>query len=527
MLLHPWVGHRCDVELARRGDRRRLLLVGCALPLAVRRAVRRARRASPARRPPPGSRCASSPGNLLFAAYQVPYLATPADLRIGYHERTRLMAFRMVVLTLGILVSGLLAPLLAGGDTATRGGYLRMGGAAGGRDAGRHAGRGRRDRPAAPAGAGPAAAAPRHGGWRALAASLRDRQFRWLVGAYLAMSTTTHLVLAGVPYYAEYELGRPRLTTVLVAAFVAPALLVTPAGWWWPAGSASSGRCWPPRSPSRSARWCCAVGRPAGLPVLVAAVAVLGVAFAGMQLLPFSMVPDVIRAAGDATGAGTYTGVWTATEATGARPRPVRVRALPGRRRLRRLHAPGRRSAQSGAALAAIRLRLRTAAGRGRWSSRCCCNAATVMIDASGEPLEENIRITRQVVDAAHARGISVEAELGQLGGVEEHVQVDEKNAHLTDPAEAEIFVQGIGLRQPGRGHRHQPRGLQVQRRTRGCTSTWPPRSRSGCPASRWSCTARRRCRRRRWRASTRPAAPSREPRAWTRTSSPRPCRWA
>jgi fructose-bisphosphate aldolase, class II len=66
---------------------------------------------------------------------------------------------------------------------------------------------------------------------------------------------------------------------------------------------------------------------------------------------------------------------------------------------------------------------------------------SSVMIDASHEPLEENIRITRQVVEAAHARGISVEAELGQLGGVEEHVQVDEKNAHLTDPAEAETFV--------------------------------------------------------------------------------------
>jgi fructose-bisphosphate aldolase class II len=70
---------------------------------------------------------------------------------------------------------------------------------------------------------------------------------------------------------------------------------------------------------------------------------------------------------------------------------------------------------------------------------------SSVMIDASGEPLEENIRITKQVVDAAHARGISVEAELGQLGGVEEHVQVDEKNAHLTDPAEAEVFVRESG----------------------------------------------------------------------------------
>ena len=70
---------------------------------------------------------------------------------------------------------------------------------------------------------------------------------------------------------------------------------------------------------------------------------------------------------------------------------------------------------------------------------------SSVMIDASSEPLEENIRITKEVVKAAHARGISVEAELGQLGGVEEHVQVEEKNAHLTDPAEAEVFVKESG----------------------------------------------------------------------------------
>jgi fructose-bisphosphate aldolase class II len=70
---------------------------------------------------------------------------------------------------------------------------------------------------------------------------------------------------------------------------------------------------------------------------------------------------------------------------------------------------------------------------------------SSVMIDASGEPLEENIRITRRVVEAAHAKGISVEAELGRLGGVEEHVQVDEKNANLTDPDEAEVFVRESG----------------------------------------------------------------------------------
>src|SRR5437588_5632189 len=66
---------------------------------------------------------------------------------------------------------------------------------------------------------------------------------------------------------------------------------------------------------------------------------------------------------------------------------------------------------------------------------------SSVMIDASHEEFDENVAITRRVVDAAHARNISVEAELGMLGGVEEHIKVDEKNARLTDPNEAAEFV--------------------------------------------------------------------------------------
>jgi fructose-bisphosphate aldolase class II len=67
------------------------------------------------------------------------------------------------------------------------------------------------------------------------------------------------------------------------------------------------------------------------------------------------------------------------------------------------------------------------------------------MIDASHDPLEENIAITKRVVEAAHAKGLSVEAELGMLGGVEEDIQVDEKNANLTDPDEAEYFIKQSG----------------------------------------------------------------------------------
>jgi len=70
---------------------------------------------------------------------------------------------------------------------------------------------------------------------------------------------------------------------------------------------------------------------------------------------------------------------------------------------------------------------------------------SAVMIDASHEPFEENIAITKRVVDAAHAKGISVEAELGMLGGVEEDIKVEEGNACLTDPAEAEDFVKRTG----------------------------------------------------------------------------------
>ncbi len=71
---------------------------------------------------------------------------------------------------------------------------------------------------------------------------------------------------------------------------------------------------------------------------------------------------------------------------------------------------------------------------------------SSVMIDASHEDFEENIAITKRVVDAAHAKGIVVEAELGQLGGVEEHVAVDEADAKLTDPDQAKEFVARTGV---------------------------------------------------------------------------------
>ncbi len=71
---------------------------------------------------------------------------------------------------------------------------------------------------------------------------------------------------------------------------------------------------------------------------------------------------------------------------------------------------------------------------------------SSVMIDASHENFETNIATTGRVVEAAHAKGLVVEAELGQLGGVEEHVKVEEANAKLTDPDQAKEFVERTGV---------------------------------------------------------------------------------
>ncbi|MHC4104168.1 MAG: class II fructose-1,6-bisphosphate aldolase [Planctomycetota bacterium] len=73
----------------------------------------------------------------------------------------------------------------------------------------------------------------------------------------------------------------------------------------------------------------------------------------------------------------------------------------------------------------------------------------SVMIDASHKPFEENIALTKQVVEYAHARDVVVEAELGQLGGIEEDVvgvSEDDISKHLADPNQVEEFVAKTGV---------------------------------------------------------------------------------
>ncbi len=69
----------------------------------------------------------------------------------------------------------------------------------------------------------------------------------------------------------------------------------------------------------------------------------------------------------------------------------------------------------------------------------------SVMIDASKYDFEENVAITKKVVEYAHSKGVVVEAELGKLAGIEDNVKVDEKDSAYTDPDQALEFVERTG----------------------------------------------------------------------------------
>lgn len=70
----------------------------------------------------------------------------------------------------------------------------------------------------------------------------------------------------------------------------------------------------------------------------------------------------------------------------------------------------------------------------------------SVMYDGSHHPLDENIRETKRVVDAAHSAGVDVEGELGRIGGTEDELTVDEREAMLASPAEAKRMVEETGI---------------------------------------------------------------------------------
>ncbi len=312
VLVNPFVGALSDRSRLRGGPRRPFLLLGaCTLPplFALIFAA-----------PPLRGAAAAGYVAVLFllaatayAVFQVPYVTMPAEMTEDPAERGRVLGWRVGFLGVAILLSGALAPAIAHADGDGPGGYRLMGAAV-----------------------AVLLAAGMFGAWfttrwapvvarseaepslRAqLAAARSNRPFLLLTGMWTLQALAVGVMLAGVQYFATYTLGSPAAVTPLFAGLIGPLVLVMPL---WTRLSRRFG--------AKAAQWCAsllftvgalllALAPVAGPGVGYGAVAVVGVAYAGLQLLPLTMLADTLAADAVRTGrqrAATFTGLWTAAE---------------------------------------------------------------------------------------------------------------------------------------------------------------------------------------------------------------------
>lgn len=254
--------------------------------------------------------CASA-----YAFFQVPYVSMPAEMTTSYDERTRLMTWRVAILAFTILLAGATAPLIrdaAGG----RDGYRLMGvamavvilvGVLAAYRGTRHA----------PLGTVQPGAGTLRDQLRVVAGA---RDFRLLLTTFVIQALAVGCVLAGVDYLAEDVLDSKGAVTVLFACFVGPALLLTPI---WSSIGQRIGK----KKGFVASSLFLAVGSlvaaladVAPFGVLIGAVVLMGVGYAGCQVFPMAMMPDAAAIDARRTGSnrvGVYTGVWTAGETFG------------------------------------------------------------------------------------------------------------------------------------------------------------------------------------------------------------------
>jgi glycoside/pentoside/hexuronide:cation symporter, GPH family len=319
VIIDPVIGSRSDRSLAATGSRRRLMLLGSILlPVLFLLTF-----AVPAGLPPFVSGLwvllAFMATATAFSLFQVPYIALPAELASGYDQRTRLLSARVVVLTFAILLFGAGGPLLRrlGGDDEHLG-YLIMALVAGLVIGGGMfissftAKRGTAvDAPSASI-----AASYRAG----VAVVRRSQPFRALLATFGLQALATGLMLAGAQYVANSVMGDRDAVDILFAALIAPALLFAPV---WQAVARRIGK----ERAYVVASLFYGVGAVSLIGMLAAPgwwiyvpVGLAGAGYAGMQSLPMAMLPDVISHDAATSGeghAGTFGGVWTATETTG------------------------------------------------------------------------------------------------------------------------------------------------------------------------------------------------------------------
>lgn len=250
-----------------------------------------------------------------YAFFQVPYVAMPAEITEDYGERTRLMTWRVAVLSLAILASGASAPAIRDAVGGLRG-YRVMGIAIGALlllgTFGAYLGTRR-----APIGAVKASAGTLRQQLRTVAAV---PDFRALLGTFVLQALATGAMLAGVDYIARYVLGTSGAASLLFACFVGPALLVTPV--WQRVGAR-----WGKRTGYFASATLLGVGalllsgvRLAPDVLVFVATVLAGAGYAGAQVFPLAMLPDTAAVDALRSGrnrVGVFTGVWTAGETLG------------------------------------------------------------------------------------------------------------------------------------------------------------------------------------------------------------------
>ncbi|MEV7964714.1 MFS transporter [Sphaerisporangium sp. NPDC088356] len=309
LVINPLVGQWSDRTVSRWGPRRPWLLAGAIiLPIAFALTF-----AGP---PLTGTPAALFVGGFFliaatgYALYEVPFKAMPAEMTHDYHERTSLLQWRMIFVALAVALSGIIAPAIA---SHSLDGYRMMGiifaavllvsmlasffGTA-----------------RAPL---TGSSEPEANLRAQLAAARASRPFLWLLGLSSAQTLATGVMLASAPYFASYTLDDPSATSTLFAALVGPMLITMPL-WVWLAR----------KMDKRGAM--ILAGALFMIGALLAALTpvfgwlyahlvtlIIGVGYAGLQLLQFSMLADVIAHDSTRSGkrrGGVFTGLWTAVE---------------------------------------------------------------------------------------------------------------------------------------------------------------------------------------------------------------------
>jgi Na+/melibiose symporter-like transporter len=331
VVIDPVIGALTDRELARHGSRRRLMVIGAAaLPLLFALTFA----APPALGPTVGAvwvLIAFMLTATAFSLFQVPYIALPAELTPSYDERTRLLTWRVVVLTLAILLFGAGGPALRRVSDDPVIGYLVMGIVAGvviGLGMLVAATVARRSIPGSILPSGETARRRSNGGAvgirehyaAGIRALRRSRPFRTLLTSFVLQALATGLMLAGAQYVATWVLHSEAAVELLFIALIAPALLAAPA-WGLLAGRIGKERAFAIASVVFAASALSIVAMLwAPGEWIYAPVALAGVAYAGMQSLPMAMLPDTISHDERTHGpgrAGAFSGVWTAGETVG------------------------------------------------------------------------------------------------------------------------------------------------------------------------------------------------------------------